>query len=75
VIAQLRFFVAKESLIDGSYQYPLVEKISAITGKQGTSGGHGGGSGAGSTVSAASNLPWIALLATMVCLLGGTIAV
>jgi hypothetical protein len=64
VIAQLRFFVANESLIDGSYQYPHVEKISAITGEQGASGGHGGGSGAGSTVSAASNLPWIALLAS-----------
>jgi hypothetical protein len=74
VIAQLRFFIAKESLIDGSYQYPLVEKMSAITGGQGASGGSNGGSGAGSTVRATSNLPWIALLATLVCLVGRTIA-
>lgn len=49
VVPQLRFYVAKPPLTDGNYEYPIVERISAITsGSSGSSGGNGGGSGGGS---------------------------
>ena len=72
VIAQLRFFIAKESLIDGSYEFPLVEKISAIRNEGGGSSSSGGGTGAGYSVHAAATLPWIAVLGAAVCIISGT---
>ena len=76
VVAQLRFFVAENSLIDGSYEFPLVEKVSAITREGSASGGSKGGTGAAhSTYNAIAKIPWIAMLAALVCVIGGTIAV
>lgn len=48
VIAQLRFFAGQQALTDGSYDYPVVEKVPAITAGSGAGGGGGGGSMSGS---------------------------
>jgi hypothetical protein len=75
VVAQLRFFVAKNSLIDGSYEFPLVEKVIAIThGDSGSAGNNGGIGGARSAYDAAAKISWVVVLAVLVCVVGGTIA-
>jgi hypothetical protein len=72
VIAQLRFFIAKESLIDGSYEFPLVEKISAIRNESAGSTSDGEGTSAGYSIHTPATLPWIAVLGVVVCIIGGT---
>ncbi|KAK5096993.1 hypothetical protein LTR70_002204 [Exophiala xenobiotica] len=41
VVAQLRLFAGQQAAIDGSYMYPVVTRISALTGGNGTSNGGG----------------------------------
>lgn len=73
VAAQFRVFGGEQMALDGSYVYPEVTKISAVTGGNGTSSG-GGSSSSESGVStytgnAAANAPTGIALATMYVIL------
>jgi hypothetical protein len=78
VVPQLRFYVAKPPLTDGSYKYPIVEKISAIKSGTAESGGSSGGSSGGGSGSSSSGsgspsgssslaVPLVGLLSSVVC--------
>ena len=82
VFAQLRFFAAETSLADGSYKFPVVERIAAIKrgsgaaggGNSTTAGGNSTATGAASSVRDVSGTPWMAVLVAVICLISGTVA-
>lgn len=64
VTAILRWYGAEQGLLDGSYEYPVVTRMAAITngssggsGMMGGGGGQGGGSGGGTSTSNPSMMP------------------
>ena len=78
VVAQLRFYLAEPSLLDGTYKYPVVEKIAAITkggGSRGVSNdGSSVGTGAGTSMrDAASSTLWVVAMVAVACVISGTL--
>ena len=74
VVSQLRFYVAKQPLLDGSYAYPVLEKISAITAGSSEGGSTTQSNAAQSVVSGgATKWSWIAASLAIISVAGGTV--